>query len=604
MADKERRVPIWPIYLLFMAFFVVYLVFSNQIIVSLDQTLSKIERIEKSELDEILHPVGKTTNLVYSSDGNIRMSGSKVYFNIGDVESSDDTLNSVTLSGFAACATELENPKRRTEILLIGEKYFYRIDAILQWSGDNGTYAKYGVQGHTNNFIVSFSALSLKKDTYHIGIFVWENEEVSGYADTQVICRGDGSGLYEYEPVSQEVSAVTSDDDNPIYLTMSEDPDALRDGYYVISGDAAKQNVDSVYSTAYVNFTFEDGTERTFLATLTSRNSWYNSLYDSQLYTYSHFVAKIPESILSGKVAQVKVSVENEGVSSGNVDSYFYYFSDTGYEERYTKSLDSFPYHESGEVFARSSNWNDISTPRDGYYVIKGLGWVVNPPSENPRIFVQFRYKDGSADIYPATVSRSNWAVEQWGEMYANSGYSVKISEEDIRREDVDMYILVCHGNTAYRTEEPISYIWQDGQFEINEKSPDVPAVTLPDITDSAYVTHTLWSDFTQSQNDHYQISGLAYVSGCPIDEPEIYVQLSYQNGSTEIYPATVSRNEWMVQHFGEGYAQSVYFVQIAKENVVGEDVDMRILVRDGETLYSIEEPIHYTWQNGQFVQQ
>lgn len=206
MDEKRKKRIFFCIHLIAAFLFALYLIFSNQIMVRLDRSLNYIEKMSTSEIQKIANTLDGDT-LKGKEDFQITAkAGAKIYhgLNLNLKEPSGDAMESVTITGFAACAAGNNNDDRHVDVILIGEENLYRIRAVLEWSGDNGAYAKYGIQGNTNHFIATFSTITLPEGRYRVGLYVWENENVCGYVCTSSIGEKTASGFQWYQPTALE----------------------------------------------------------------------------------------------------------------------------------------------------------------------------------------------------------------------------------------------------------------------------------------------------------------------------------------------------------------------------------------------------------------
>lgn len=445
------------IYISGMLMFFFYLIFSNQIMVALDKTLSKVTEITMTEWYSMILQDGE---LVVKED-QLRAAGETVHFGLYECTINDDKMDSMTIYGIAACESSIENFNRKVKVVLCGEKHIYLVDTVLENAVGNGFLANYNLQGTNNNFITSFSTINIREDTYRIGLYVWENEEVSGYIDLWRIYEKNGNTFQERIP--GEVEPMTSNDDSEVYLSMGDNSASLSEGYYTIIGLAAKPNYNSIRSDVFINFIFEDGENRTF-STRLSPNFWYNNQLQSQLYTYCRFEAKIPEDVLKGKTAQVQVFVENNGISTYQEENFIYTFTEEGCQEIYVSPLNDFTYKKDAGSLVNHVSVCGLDTYYEDCYHLKGIAWIGGHPIDYPNIYVQFVCENGVAYTYPAVVSRNEWLTTVADERYANATYAVKISKNDFGPENVQMFILIKEDETVYRSES-IQYIWQGDQF-------------------------------------------------------------------------------------------------------------------------------------------
>lgn len=565
------------------AVILVYLVMSNYLVIGLASRISGISTVKRVSADYESNTPG--------------------YAEVLSVTQKSGILRSCEIESYVAMPGESSLEEKSVRLVLMGvdDNVCYEINTEFSWSNQiSERFNQPGLTDNNRRVFAEFSTISIQDGIYRVYYFNNEGNGAHGLIDAYAVVEKKGDSLLLHTFSTEELEPIDAVPDSGIKVNIWSSNNAVKNGYYALYGLALKTGCDSWDSKIYLELTLADGSVHTFSA-ISSPDSWYNNYYDSDLYTMCKFTVMIPTDLLEGKVASIRALVENDGIYSSPASLNFK-FTETGYRRVYTQPI-TYTLPDTTDIsYVRNSVWSDLTQPKSEYYQFSGIAYVSGHPIEEPKIFVQLKYQDGSTEIYPTTVSRNEWMVQQFGDGYAESVYLVQIAAEDVRQEAVDVYILEQDGETLYCTAEPTHYIWQAETGYQRSYTQPITYI-LPDITDSRFVRHSVWVDLTQPQGDYYQFSGLAYVSGHPMEAPEIYVQLSYQDGSTEIYPTTVTRSEWMVEHFGERYAQSAYSVRVAAKDVHQENVDVYILEREGDTVYRTEEPIHYTWLDGQFVQ-
>lgn len=453
-------------YVLAMVCLVLWVINSNHIMVSRNKTLNHIEQVDTAQWRETVAPDGDDSVAYFQKEeGVVKASGAEVLWGLYGYRWNNDNLSSITFHGIACCETDESNLDRRVELVLVGRSHIYRIGTTLENAANNGRFWDRNLQGTMNNFITTFPTLDVKRDIYRVGIYVWENESTSGYVDTRMVFEKTATGLREYLP---EVAPMAEDDsDSTVYMSsFTATSQALVDGCYNISGIAIKYGYDSAESDVYLNFIFEDGTQRTF-ATMLKDDATFNKIYSSNIYRYCWFVAKIPKKALHGKTAEIQVLIDNQGVTAYREKKLYYTFTDTGCEAvvEPTNPIEFEPEIDES-LLVTNSSWIEPSVSRD-VYTIKGNAWIDGHPVAEPEMYLKIYLEDDAVMVYPAQVGRSNWAANTLGEEYQMTNYTVKIATDSLGGEDFALQVLLKDGDTVYASQSTTYFIWVDGELTI-----------------------------------------------------------------------------------------------------------------------------------------
>ena len=305
MTGAKKKRYIWlVIYGLLMVLLGLYLYFVNDIVVSMDTTMNRVEK---------LRDIPAT-------------SGAAATFHLMDVSVDQDRLQSMTVEGSARCETDLDRSAKHIDLLLVGKKHLYRVGTVL----DREIFASDEEGAGLDGFVTTFPTIALKNDVYTLGLCVWENETDNAFVDLRSKWVKSSRGMRAYIP--GEVDPVFPNDDGEISFMLNQEVCVLEDKFYSISGFAVKLDHDSAASNVYVTLTFEDGSVRTYETTLFP-HPWYKQYLESELYTFSYFTAKLPKKDLLDKTVKLDILVDNDGVSMYRGGETWLRFTEAGVEE-------------------------------------------------------------------------------------------------------------------------------------------------------------------------------------------------------------------------------------------------------------------------------
>ncbi len=422
--------------------FTVYLFFGDFLIVGIVSRISNIKMVQSSAVEYESNTPG--------------------FAEFKDYVQKTGLLRTGVLNGFAAIPIDSDLEEKEAKFVLIGENHRYEIEGEFTWAlGVDQHFSLPGITDNNRLITAEFSTIPIVDGIYQVYIFAKEKSDVYGLFHTGMALEKRNDGLYEYIP--PEIEPIEAQVDDRINWAAFSRPNAVSDGYYAISGLVMKKDTDSRTLNAYVEAITREGEVHTFPAML-QVDQWYNSYFDSDLYTYSKIVAKVPVELLLGKEAQVNFIVDDAG-TMGKTEGYDFAFDENGYRRIYTGCIKELPYQKEEVGNITHTQWNDLEKERTESYFFNGIAFVKDKKLKSPKIYLRFEYEDGSKLIYPAQVSENNWVQDKYGEDYKWSTYSVEIGKEDFRQETTKLYICIGDGDVVYQTAKPIVYTWEDGSF-------------------------------------------------------------------------------------------------------------------------------------------
>lgn len=169
-------------YAVFLVLTFCWLIFANDIVIK----VSGVETVEKSDVNDFLQKDG-------------------IYFNFDTIDENNDILETVLLDGWAFVETVDNNDNREIKVIIENEKHSYEITMKDVYTYErNDVETAYVNKKIGNNkrvgFHYEFSTLQIKNGVYNIYIYVWENEENYGIADTGIQVKKDGASFKIYTP--------------------------------------------------------------------------------------------------------------------------------------------------------------------------------------------------------------------------------------------------------------------------------------------------------------------------------------------------------------------------------------------------------------------
>jgi hypothetical protein len=254
-----------------------------------------------------------------------------------------------------------------------------------------------------------------------------------------------------------------------------------------------------------------------------------------------------------------------------------------------------------------SNNYNSMDVffyhrdvlSENGYYALKGVAFKQGLDSKNSELYIEVDMDDNSSHTFKATLLPDYWYNRISGsDLYTLSGFIAYIPQDILDNKTVRLKFIIKNEG-VYSYKDYCSFFFNGSSCEpVYVQECNINHL----ISVHADTTYVLWNGLSFLNNDNCLFNGYIYIDKNPIDNPEIYLQFKYSNGDTITYPAFVYRNEWVASDMGEEYANCSYGVKIAADDFRHEDVDVYVLISDGVHVYNSEEPIHYVWQDEQFV--
>lgn len=182
MNKNKKRKNKYYILVIFLLTFVLWMVFATDIIVKLNGA----DLVKKCSLSDFLQK-------------------DDVIFAVDIIAENGDMLETVSIQGWSFVETDTDNTNRETRLVFENEKNAYEVlvktedmctrTDVLNVFSDK----KFGINKSVA-FIYEFSTLQMKNGIYNIYIYVWENEENYGIADTGIQVKKDGASFKIYTP--------------------------------------------------------------------------------------------------------------------------------------------------------------------------------------------------------------------------------------------------------------------------------------------------------------------------------------------------------------------------------------------------------------------
>jgi len=263
-----------------------WLFFSNQIIDNLSQN-NQIEEVEFKE-----YPAKD-----------------RVIFHLDEVRGFNDLTETLRVSGWGFVETELNNEKAWTDVILVNDKYCYRLGCRDMKTGPYVTrqdvveaYQEYKIPNADVGFVNNYSSFVVADGTYDIYIYRWENEQNYGLVHTKKqLVKNREEIVYRDQPLREQI--VSPIDSIPETLNQNIqvkgriDSAKLKEEVLVISGWAFAVEGDSNDQKIYLQLQ-NDSEDMYFELNSTGRRDVAN-VYGKQ-YIYSGFEGIIDPKNLRG----------------------------------------------------------------------------------------------------------------------------------------------------------------------------------------------------------------------------------------------------------------------------------------------------------------
>lgn len=214
----------------------------------------------------------------------------RVFLSLSSLETYSDSLESLSVSGWAFCETEGSNANKTYDIILQNDKDTYalqipaipRIDVASSFPDRNVASAQNGIE-------CKASTIGVKDGIYHLCVYVWENEDTYGLIDTgrKLIKTKNRFEEYQFERITEGFNAQTSP------LVKNSTTVSLENGLLQLSGWCFVEDQDTYDQQVWVMLLTEDG-ERAYAARKSARSD-VASHFGNDDYWYSGYTVQIQD---------------------------------------------------------------------------------------------------------------------------------------------------------------------------------------------------------------------------------------------------------------------------------------------------------------------
>lgn len=362
---------------------------------------------------------------------------------------SDSIDGMVEIAGAAYMETNLPNPDKRIDLLLISAEDTFLITTQLAPRHDlSAERTGKNVQGINHSYSGKFSHLVLPDGYYQLGLMCYENEQTSGYVALPHSFYKEGrsfrtSTISSLEQVSTRVetlngvdlTAVDEISTDPLpwhYVTLE-----AQDGIYLcFNGWIANILFDSKNANSFLAFTDENGATKTF-STISYYGKSVEQAVGSSLANYGFFDAYIPLSELQSGLYRMDVLVQYpEGTTKPEI-SYQLSIADSGLEKTAVLTVAKKPTADEVKVVNgvdmtkldliadKPQPWHSLQMVGQDSDGIQFDGWIamMDLESEKSCAFLSVTDEAGITRVFETIPYESDSLEETLGTNRANHGF-------------------------------------------------------------------------------------------------------------------------------------------------------------------------------------
>jgi len=296
MHMTQRKKKIFLIYIGMMAVFVLWLICSNSVIVS----ISGAAKLKEVEFEKSL----------FKDD---------IYYAIDTIEILHNFPECLDISGFAFAETEVDNSNKSVSIFLKGKDICYQAECnLFPKNSIHKRFPHNHILGRTVGFMADISTLGMKDGVYDLYVYCKENEENYGIANAdygasnvglRIEKRGTTLSYYPWEAEQRSELLIPSQGETAVGAVDSA---SVEDDRLSVWGWAFAEGQDCAAQTVYLELTDEQGEVRQY----TTKSAFRDGVvaeYKSTLYRNSGYRTSISLEDIADGTYTMRAILENGG---------------------------------------------------------------------------------------------------------------------------------------------------------------------------------------------------------------------------------------------------------------------------------------------------